>query len=527
MTTYMLGGTSLTQLTEALADDDRFLVLNKSDTTTTPADANGSDQWIDAATAAKAFYRGALLVLPSASNVASTNATLVNSALSAAASAGIGVVKCAPVAWNWAAGTVSHDGSGLKLDLEGCAITGSGSGDLIRMFDSSDFDTRTVHGGGVVGFPRFYGTSMTSNSCAVHIGDIPEADVEIMTYDFNSGTDSMGLHWDNCYGHSEASHARVFTQNCMTGIVHDVNGGVTATGAHTSAKGSYMRCVLDYQGVQGDDPTYKLVEWRNGAFQVGGRNGVHGNVGGSASALTQGAISITGSTPSGITEPSDSILLNVELNWDVERDGTDANSPMTVNFGGDVNAVVNCTGVVNFGAGAPMQSSNSAGQWVGFIGTVGGDANLPVNLTAATTNIASGAQTISSTTAADVAGLALPVAAFTAYKVKLYVPYSSSKTAGMPVFTFSGPSWNAGELTWWYQTNATPWTTVKTVATSTPTMTGPTLSTAANLALMAEGTVVLTAAGTLGIQAKEGTNTDTFVIGAGAYLELTPMAAPS
>lgn len=525
MTSYHLGGTDLTQLTEALADDDRFLVNNKSDTTTAPADADGSSQWIDAATAAKAFYRGALLVLPSASNVASTNATLVNNAISAAVTAGIGVVKCAPVAWNWAAGTVSHDGSGVKLDLEGCSITGSGSGDLIRMFDSSDFDTRTVHGGGVVGFPRFYGTSMTSNSCAVHIGDIPEADVEIMTYDFNSGSDSMGLHWDNCYGHSEGSHARVFTQNCMTGVVHDVNGGVTATGAHVSAKGSYMRCVLDYQCVQGDNPAYKLVEWRNGAFQVGGRNGVHGNVGGSASGLTQGAISITGSTPSGITEPSDSILLNVELNWDIERDGTDANSPMTVNFGGGVNAVVNCTGVVNFGAGAPMQSSNSGGQWVGFVGTVGGDANLPSSLPAATTNVADGNQAISATSATAITSLALPVAAFVAYKIDLYIPHVSASASGTYTIALGGPSINAAalDLTLWSGTTATP------ALRASPT-TGALLTTRTSIAtaqaLHVKGTIVFSAAGTLTVTGLKSSGGANLTIDAGASLGLTPMSAP-
>lgn len=77
-----LGGTgagSLSELTEALADDDRFLVLNVSDTATAPADPDGSDQWIDGITAARAFLRkGVMLVAPSADTSGATDTSAVN-----------------------------------------------------------------------------------------------------------------------------------------------------------------------------------------------------------------------------------------------------------------------------------------------------------------------------------------------------------------------------------------------------------------------------------------------------------------
>lgn len=57
---FKLGGTgagSLAELTEALAAGDRFAMLNVSDDTTAPADADGSNQWISAEDAAVAFFR--------------------------------------------------------------------------------------------------------------------------------------------------------------------------------------------------------------------------------------------------------------------------------------------------------------------------------------------------------------------------------------------------------------------------------------------------------------------------------------
>ena len=54
------------------------------------------------------------------------------------------------------------------------------------------------------------------------------------------------------------------------------------------------------------------------------------------------------------------------------------------------------------------------------------------------------------------------------------------------------------------------------ITTSSPTMTGPTLSTATGLALIIEGTVAFTATGAFGISAYTSSGADTFVIGAGA-----------
>lgn len=525
MTTYHLGGTDLTQLTEALADDDRFLVNNKSDTTTAPADADGSSQWIDAATAAKAFYRGALLVLPSASNVAATNATLVNSALSAAASAGIGVVKCAPVAWNWAGGTVLHDGSGLKLDLEGVTITGSGSGALIEMYDSIAFESRTIHGGGVDGDPWIDGTAMTGNSYAVHMGDIFEAVCNVRAIGFNAGSGSKGVWFDNRYAICEALHARIFTSGCKAGVVFDVNSGATATGAHVNATGSYMRSDLDLHVNQGD-PGNDGIVFQNGAFLVDGvQLAIHGNYGTSASALTSAVVRVTGSTPSGITAVTASTIETTPFSWGMENDGGDANAPYTIFFGGDSNFIRNCTGVVGFGSGTPFKSSNNAGQFLNFVGVVTGDANLPSSLPQGSTNAADGSQAISATSATAIVSLALPVAAFTAYEIDAYIPHTGAGTTGTFTFALGGPSISTGNTS----LDIEMWTTT-TLTGATRNSTSATLdarapSTSVRV-LRVRGTLVCSASGTLTVTGAKTSGGSNVTVAAGAYLKLTPMSAP-
>lgn len=375
MTDYKLGGTSLTQLTEALADDDRFLVLNKSDTTTAPADANGSDQWIDAATAAKAFYRGALLVLPSASNVAATNATLVNSAITAAVSAGIGVVKLAPVAWNIACGTISHDGSGLTLDMAGVTVTASGSGDLIRMTDSSTYDDRVTQGGGITGMPVLDGSSTSGNACAVHAGDILQLALFFQAQNWTAGTTSKGLWLDNQNFWTEQAYGRIYLQNCKSHAVFDVSGTPAVT-----ATGSFDRPALKIfvnQGAASQDG----VTFQNGSY-IDDIAALHigGNFQTSSTTPTSAVLRITGQA--GGSRPDAGVfshLGNGKLSINAECGiVTGTQGPFTIVFGAAGNYISNPIGSMSFDANGPnFQSSNSAGssQFV-FTGPVTGDNNL-------------------------------------------------------------------------------------------------------------------------------------------------------
>lgn len=374
MTTYHLGGTDLTQLTEALADDDRFLVNNKSDTTTAPADADGSSQWIDAATAAKAFYRGAYLVLPSSGNVAATNATLVNSAISAAVTAGIMTVKLAPVAWNIACGTISHDGSGLTLDMAGVTVNASGSGDLIHMTDSSTYDDRTTQGGGITGFPVLDGSGTTGNATPFHAGDILQLAMFFQAQNWTAGTTSKGFWLDNQNYWSEQAYGRVYLKNCTAHGVFDVSGTPAST-----ATGSFDRCGLDIfvnQGAANQDG----VVFQHGAY-IDDITNLHigGNFQTSSTTPTSAVLRITdvagGSRPdAGVASHLGNGKLSINAECGIV---TGTHGPFTIVFGSSDNYISNPVGSMSFdAAGVNFQSSNSNGSQFKFLGSVTGDNNL-------------------------------------------------------------------------------------------------------------------------------------------------------
>jgi hypothetical protein len=311
-------------------------------------------------------------------------------------------------------------------------------------------------------------------------------------------------------------------------VIFDLNSGVTATGLHVNATGSYERAILDLQVNQGN-PAYDGVVFQNGAFIQDGEISVHGNFGTSTTALTSAAIRVAGTAPAGILQPTNSNITNSLLVIGCEVDQiSGTNAPYTVFFNNSYNFIGACTGNVDFGAADPFQSSNSGGQWTGFTGTSAGDANLPASLPAGSTNIADSAQVITAVVGAPaaVANVSAVVAAFTAYRVRIYVPYSSSAVAGTPTFLFTGPGFALASLTWRYQTAATPFTTAPVVAAAAPVMTGPVLSAGANLALIADGTIAFSSAGTAGLSAYTSNSADPFTIAIGAYFEVLPMSAP-
>jgi hypothetical protein len=57
-------------------------------------------------------------------------------------------------------------------------------------------------------------------------------------------------------------------------------------------------------------------------------------------------------------------------------------------------------------------------------------------------------------------------------------------------------------------------------------MLGPTLSTATTLALVGDGVIVFSSAGTLGLSAYTSATADTFSVNLGAYIEILPLSAP-
>lgn len=83
MTSYHLGGTDLTELT-APAPDDRLQALDKSDTITAPADADGSSKWASFLTVAKSvgFLAKAVKTLtPSGDTSGAADVTAINNVI--------------------------------------------------------------------------------------------------------------------------------------------------------------------------------------------------------------------------------------------------------------------------------------------------------------------------------------------------------------------------------------------------------------------------------------------------------------
>lgn len=528
------------RITDPALSSEKMIVTNVSGTTwtvtrgtdgTTPVAHSSGFSVQNVVTAAaiealiQAFQVG--LLMPSGDETGVTDATSINNAVTAMPATG-GIIRLSPVApWYIECGQVVINQSGVYIDTTACLIYMVGSGDGIDMHDSSVFLDRTVHGGGILGFGVFDGTNTTGNATALHVGDIFEMALDFRVQNFTAGTTSSGAHLDNRYYWTEQAYGRVFAENCTTGVLFDVSA------ANTTNTGSFMRCNLDLNIDQGT-ATQNGVTLQNGAFIQDGVLGVHGNFITSGTTVTSAVLVLNGSTPSGTAQSDISNISDSVINIGTELSPGDDFAPYTVYFGTTDNYVASCTGNIDFGADAAFTSSNNAGQWTGFVGVIFGDPALPAALAQGSTNVADSAQTISavSSSPAAVGSISVPVASYTAYRVRLYIPYSSTKTAGTPTFLFTGPAWASGlaSFNWYYQTNATPFRTGGTtnagIAASAPTMLGPTLSTATTLALVGDGVIVFSSAGTLGLSAYTSATADTFSVNLGAYIEILPLSAP-
>lgn len=446
-------------------------------------------------------------------------------AVNAAVTAGYKYIRLAPTApWYIACGTVVINASGIYIDATGCLINAVGAGDMIDMHDTSTFSARTVNGGGVIGFPIIDGTATTGNACAVHTGDIFQLALFFQAQNFTHGTTSKGLWLDNRWWIGEQVYGRVFTENCTAGIVFDVNSGATATGAHVNATGSFERCNLDLYTDQ-VGPTFDGVVLQNGAFIQDGVVGVHGNFGTSVSALTSAALRINGTTPSGITTPTNSNIQNSVLNIGCEVDtSSGTNAPFTVNFGTGNNFIANCTGNIDFGAADPFQSSNNGGQFIGFVGVVAGDANLPSSLPAGSTNLADSNQVISATSATAITNVAASVAAFTAYDVRIYIPHLGAATSGTFQFALGGPSIALASLDVKLWTGTT--LTQHTLNSSSANLGAALAPAASQRTLEVTGTIACSAAGTLTVTGAKSAGGSNVTVDIGASIVLTPLSSP-
>lgn len=344
-----------TQITPSAA----LLALNVSDTATAPASGSGSNQRLTIGT----LFPG--VVWPSGDTSGAKDAAAINAAVSALPTvsgnpAGVITLMCgAP--WYIECGVVSINSSGVTISAPGCYIYAVGAGDMIRMYDSSNYNAgRPLGGAGLVGMPYIDGANTTGNACALHAGDILQLVVFAQVKNFHAGTTSKGVWLDNNYYWTEQAWGHIFTWNCTTGVMFDNSANTSgfATGSFDRWTGDLF---IEPSGI-GDGVTLN-----NGVFSIGGRMGIYGNVSPSSNAVVYYSLKFLGT----------SYLQNMILDFDVELDGSGGTTPSTIYFtASPYNYIQNCTGFIDFGASSPMTSAPHNSGNFQFAGPVIGDANL-------------------------------------------------------------------------------------------------------------------------------------------------------
>jgi hypothetical protein len=344
----------------AVTGNDTFLELDTEDTSASSA---GTVHQVTGSTLAAAFYKGAtasILVLPVSGNSASGNAAAIQ-----AADPGPGVpaiVKLAPVAWNIACGTISHDGSGYYWDATGATITASGTGDLFRLYDDSSYESRTVHGGGWAGEAPFIdGTSTTGASCAFHAGDIFRLRTRIMAQNF-TGSGAHGILWDNVWAIAEEMDVDAWVSNCSTLYEWTQTPG----SGNTFCFGSYERSTmtLGFSQVNASSPVFKFSA---GVYFDGSKATIKGNATGTNSGpITTAMFYATGTSPSGSQDGTGVVSSNfaaTEIDCNIELDdngGTDwTDNPTTFKIDGSCFFGA-LTGRLDFGAASKAWTPTSA-----------------------------------------------------------------------------------------------------------------------------------------------------------------------
>lgn len=383
-----------------------------------------------------------------------------------------------------------------------------GSGDCIYHYDSSTYNSRTAPGGGIRGI-CIDGTHATGGSVGLHMGDIFHYEVDLRSRMFN-GANGKAVLLQNTYYWTEQLQGKIRAEWSTQHIVFDVN-----TAGASTRTGSFMRLNLD-ASIEGSGDG---VVFQNGTYPTHGRLSIVGNFQGSNTApVTTAILRLTGSVPAGLNDTASSQIYNCELYMGCEATGT--YTPQSIVFASNKNSIGTCTGMLALYNVSP---SNNAGQFVNFIGSIAGDASLMCWKPSGRTNITDGGQGISSTSMTNVTGLYGAVVAWTPYRVRALVPYTTLTTAGSPVFGFTGPSTSYIRLTVrYYSANGCVSFSNHTALTG---FTGPTLTNSPNLMCEIEGVIMFTAFGNLQLQAASTISGDGYTIKDAGYLELNPIIA--
>ena len=255
-------------------------------------------------------------------------------------------------------------------------INFTGTGDCLRVYDSSNINTRTRHGGGVEAL-TIDGTGSTgSGACGLHMGDIFEFRLDVGVQNF-FGTGGIGVHLDNQWWWTEQLSGQVFAANCATHVMLDQ---LPAGANKTTATGSFARLDLAVY-VDQDQAAFDGVTLANGAFVYDGRLAIRGNFGSSSSAVTSAALRITGQTDPSFTSQTVSSIFSSRLDVQVECEAG-AHTPQTIVQGTPgANYIRGCDGILDFAGGGVNFTQSNLGSpqapgalW--FLGSISGDASL-------------------------------------------------------------------------------------------------------------------------------------------------------
>jgi Pectate lyase superfamily protein len=245
----------------------------------------------------------------------------------------------------------------------------TGTGDCVRIFDSTTYSGRTRYSGGFCGI-TIDGANAGAGSAGLHVGDILQYELDLSVQNF-SGAGSIGVHLDNAYYWTEQLHGRIYAQNCASHVVFDCTGTVA------TSSGSFERCDLDIYLDQWN-ADFDGVVFTNGAYTANGSLRIRGNFSSSSSSVSSAVLRLTGSVPSGHDDPGSSGIMNAMLDVGVEC-GAGTYTPQTIVFGSSANAIDACYGALNFGVGSDTNfaGSNNSGNVLDFQGPVTGDNSLP------------------------------------------------------------------------------------------------------------------------------------------------------
>lgn len=250
----------------------------------------------------------------------------------------------------------------------GTIISFTGTGDAIRWYNSTYGGSQPGGDGSGVRDLRIDGTSAGAGSTGLHTGDQTALRHDVVITNF-SGAGSIGVHLDNTIWWTEEQRCHYWVYNCTSGVVFDVTGATTSTNSFGySDIDIYVNCGPNQNGVVLQNGAYV---YNNARFRV------RGNFTGSSSAVTNSALTITGTVPTGHPNAgSPSRLFSSGIDFVAEVTGTFAFTPRTVTFGSGSNQLTG-SGTIHFnGFTNSATTLGASAQVIFFDGFFLGDSSL-------------------------------------------------------------------------------------------------------------------------------------------------------